>query len=701
MEAGGKMSESGGWSGKVLRVDLSTGKIWSEDTLEKYRLYLGGTGIGYKVLWDEVPNGVRAWDPENRIVFACGPLAGTSALCSGRTAVTSLWPPHKDEWVASGHMGGYFASEMKYAGWDAIIIQGCSPKPVWLYIKDGDVQIKDARRLWGIGIYRTHAEICDEMGAAAQVAAIGPAGENLVRMSCIITGNSHSAGGVGSVMGSKKLKAIGVLGSRSVKIKADPAEWKKLIDYALSLAGANNQWVVPSTPQPWSEWHNPRSRWTADPQRYWGAADPPIPTGTCDPHDRNSIGYRTFKAIYDFGEVAQDYTVRMDGCHACPIRCFPVMRVPSANRYGAPAEASNTCGGWWAGTRVVHPRFNTYEYLESAVVGKFFADDFGLWNNYNLMPGTFQFAYDHGILKAALSPEEYQRIPWDLYESNSPEFVKDFCRRVSFKIGEFGRVMGEGTDYALEQWDFPPEYYLDGQGVRYFKHGHTRHHEWSGAQVGLLINMQYNRDPQCHSHSNFLSSGLPSKQLKEIAAERFGSPDAVDAGTNFTRMNAAKARFAKFSVLRKELHDSLPLCNWMFPWLASPLKERGYRGDSGLEAKFYSAVTGDHKNEQQLDLDAERIFNLHRCLTMRQMKTRNLREAHDLLPPWVFNDPNGKEPYTPGARAVEREDMETARDMFYEECGWDKKKGAPTKKTLKRLGLEDVALGLKKAGLGD
>ena len=86
------MAQYGGWAGKVLRVDLSTGRITTEDTVEKYKDYIGGTGIGYKVLWDEVAANIKAFDPENKIVFATGPLAGTSAPCSGRTAITTLWP---------------------------------------------------------------------------------------------------------------------------------------------------------------------------------------------------------------------------------------------------------------------------------------------------------------------------------------------------------------------------------------------------------------------------------------------------------------------------------------------------------------------------------------------------------------------------------------------------------------------------------
>ena len=168
-----KAGNYGGWAGKILRVDLSTGRIWTEDTIERYKDYLGGTGIGYKVMWDEVPAGTMPYDPENRIIFAVGPLAGTGAPCSGRTAVTTLWPLC---WpiplVASGHMGGQFAAKLKYAGYDAVVIQGKAARPVWLMIVDQKVEIHAARRIWGQGIRAATAAIAEIMGPDAVVAAI-------------------------------------------------------------------------------------------------------------------------------------------------------------------------------------------------------------------------------------------------------------------------------------------------------------------------------------------------------------------------------------------------------------------------------------------------------------------------------------------------------------------------------------------------
>jgi aldehyde:ferredoxin oxidoreductase len=164
-------------------------------------------------------------------------------------------------------------------------------------------------------------------------------------------------------------------------------------------------------------------------------------------------------------------------------------------------------------------------------------------------------------------------------------------------------------------------------------------------------------------------------------------------------MNRYKARMAKWSLLRKELHDSIPLCNWMGPWTASPLRERGYRGDDAIESLLYGLVTGDRISGKELDEIAERIFVLHRALTIRGMRTVDMRQKHDTIPEWVFGDGKAVVPFADGAIRMDRRDMETAMTMFYEECGWDATTGSPTEATYRRLGLSDVAVELKKKGL--
>lgn len=687
----------GGWAGKVLRVDLSTGRILTEDTIELYKDYLGGTGIGYKVMWDEVPAGVMPYDPENMIVFAVGPLAGTGAPCSGRTAITTLWPTC---WpiplVASGHMGGQFAAKLKYAGYDAVIIQGKAERPVWLMIADQKVEIHDARRMWGQGIRSATLSIMEIMGKDAVVAAIGQAGENLVPMSVVMNDVSHSAGGIGSVMGSKNLKAIGVRGTGSIRIAGDKGEWEKAISYHLSLLGGNNQNVVPDSPQPWAEFYEPKSRWNAARGRRWGAAAHPVETGTCDPHDKNRIAYRSNVAAFFLGENAWKSTVRGNGCSSCPIRCHTLLKVPSVTeKYGISALGQNTCMGLMFGRSFFKklpggPKGATA--LEACMVGMHLADDFGLWSNYGQLQRDFLKLYYGGIIKKKLSAREYASYSWSTYEKGDPAFLFELLPRIANKEGELGTVLGLGTGHMLERWNLSEELWGKDREVAYWKMGHPKHHssEETG-QCGLLINLMYNRDSQCHSHSNFFRNGLPLEVQKKLAAELWGGLEAIDAMGEYTPMHRAKARMAKWALLRKELHDSLSLCNWMGPWVASPLMERGYSGDDSLESMLYRLATGDNKGRQELDEVAERIFVLHRALTIRGMGTKEMRVRHDTIPEWVFTDKSGRPPFTKGTTHMDRNDVRVAMDMFYEELTWDKATGAPTRATYRKFGLDGLA----------
>jgi aldehyde:ferredoxin oxidoreductase len=691
------MARYGGWSGKVLHVDLSTGRTWSEDTIENYKDYLGGTGIGYKVMWDEVPAGTGPYDPVNRIIFATGPLAGTGAPCNGRTAITTLWPTCSPRpLVATGHMGGQFAAKLKYAGYDALVIEGRAERPVWLSIVDGKVEIRDARRLWGQGIRQTTTTITQIMGPEAVVAAIGQAGENLVPMSVVISSVSHSAGGIGSVMGSKNLKAIGVIGTGSVRIAGDRGEWEKLIKYHLSLLGANNQHVVPSSPQPWAEYHDPGSRWRGSRGHAWGAAPRSIETGTCDPHDLNRIAYRTNNAAYFLGDIAWQYTIRGNGCTSCPIRCHTMMKVPSVSaKYGIEEVQQNTCAGLNFGRTFFKgfpdgPRGMTS--LEACMVGIHLADDLGVWCNYGQLQRDFKRLYYDGTIRKKLGEKEFKSYSWDKFEKGDPSFLFELFPRIANKDGELGTVLGLGTGYLLERWSIPEETWEKDKDLAYWKMGHPKHHSNEDAgQCGVLINLPYNRDAQCHSHSNFTRNGLPIAVQKKLAVENWGSPDAVDAVGAYTPMNPSKAKMAKWSLLRKELHDSLSLCNWMGPWVASPLKERGYRGDDSIESLLYSLATGDKKNRQELDRVAERIFVLHRALTIRDMETKEMRSRHDTIPDWVFTDKSGKAPFTKGTTHMDRNDINLAMNMFYDELGWDRATGAPTELTYRKLGLSQVA----------
>ena len=700
-----KDSGYGGWAGRVLRVDLSTGRIWTEETIERYGAYLGGTGIGYKVMWDEVPAGTKPFDAANRIVFAVGPLAGTGVPCNGRTAITTLWPTC---WpvplVASGHMGGQFAAELKYAGYDAVVVQGKADRPVWLMIEDRKVEIRDALGIWGQGIRGATAAITALMGSDPVVAAIGQAGENLVPMSVVVNAVSHSAGGVGAVMGSKNLKAIGLRGTGSIRIAGPKEEWEKLIQYHLSLLGAVNQHVVPNSPQPWAEFHNPKSRWNASRGRRWEAAAYPVETGTCDPRDTNRISYRTNTAAFFLGDNGWRHAVRGNGCTGCPVRCHTMLKVPAAAaKHNIPAVGQNTCVGLMFGAaffKNLPDGIRGTTGLEACMVGMHLADDLGVWCNYGQLQRDFVKLYYSGVIEKKLGAQEFRSYSWDKYEKGDPAFLFELLPRIAGRQGELGTALGLGTGYLLDRWGLSEREWGGDKALGYWKMGHPKHHASEDmGQCGLLINLMYNRDAQCHSHSNFVLNGLPLALQKQLAAELWGAPEAVDSVDEYTPMHVAKARMAKWSLLRKELFDSLSLCNWMGPWTASPLRERGYRGDDSLESMLYSLATGDHKDREELDRVAERIFLLHRALTIRDMGTMQMRLEHDKSPEWVFKDKAGRPPYTKGTTHLDRDDVRVALDLFYDQMGWDRATGAPTRGTYRKFGLEGVADWLAKRGL--
>lgn len=206
---------------KILRIDLETKKIDYEDYIDEDEVNLiGGMGLATAIFTREVKSDIDAFDGNNLLIFSVGPFCGTAIPFCGRYFVTAKSPLTKILGDASS--GGFFGKELKSAGFDLVIIKGKSQNPVYLWINDGVVEIKDASELWGKGTQETDKKLKQLLGNdKIKVATIGPAGENLVKYACIINDEHHAAGrcGMGAVMGSKNLKAIAVLGSGKVSIQ--------------------------------------------------------------------------------------------------------------------------------------------------------------------------------------------------------------------------------------------------------------------------------------------------------------------------------------------------------------------------------------------------------------------------------------------------------------------------------------------------
>lgn len=221
-----------GWMGTIIRVDLTTGSIVKEPLSEELRRdYLGGRGINIKILYDEIKPGTDGLDAENILIFGTGPMTGTP-VASGRLNITAMSP--LTNILGDSNAGSHFSPELKFAGYDHIIFTGKADKPVYLWIDNDSIELRDAQHLWGNMSDSTQEMIRKELGdPGIQVACIGPAGENLVRLASIVVGDDGHCGrcGLGAVMGSKNLKAVAVRGTKGVKV----AEPDALRRYVLEL----------------------------------------------------------------------------------------------------------------------------------------------------------------------------------------------------------------------------------------------------------------------------------------------------------------------------------------------------------------------------------------------------------------------------------------------------------------------------------
>ena len=302
------MSERYGSWGKILRVDLTAGTTAVEEMDEAtFRKYPGGRALIAHYLLTELPTGAEPLGPENILIFAMGVLTGTPLSGASRHAVGAKSPLTGG--FGEAEVGGFWGAELKRAGWDAIVVTGASPKPVYLWIKDDQVEIRDAAHLWGLEIMETEETLKAEVGERlARVCEIGPAGENLVRIAGIVNDFKDIAGraGLGAVMGSKKLKAIVVKGSRAVPLH-DAAKVKEI-----------GRWVADTLQENHWAFHNFGTGMGLDGYtRVGGMAVRNYAGGPFDGAAEISA-----EALVEKG-----YRVKMEACWACSVRCKKVVKM--------------------------------------------------------------------------------------------------------------------------------------------------------------------------------------------------------------------------------------------------------------------------------------------------------------------------------------------------------------------------------------
>lgn len=629
-----------GYTGQGLRVNLTTGKITKEPTFPRFKDEIGGTALGYRVFWDEVPPKTQPLDEANKIVIAPGPFSGSGALCSSRTSITTIYPTiYPMPMIASAHIGGDMAARLKQAGYDFIIIEGKSEKPVYLYINNDNFELRDAKGIWGQGTRRAQQMLADQTSPMASIAVIGPAGENLVPMSVLISARQHSGGGIGSIFGSKKLKGVVIQGDQPIHIHADKKEWQKITERNIDLFGSLNQHVVPSAPNPLFEFWAPGSRWNGMPGNVWQKANPPIILGE-DMRSPNKISYRWCASQFFLGKPqGLKIQVRNNGCYSI------VEDEEAAARH-------------------------------ASMVGIQTMDDLGVWCNYGQLHRDFKKMYVKGLWKKVLPEKEYNSIPWQKIEDCHASFLQDLFQRIAYRQGEMGKWLGESTPYMLGHFGIQESDWSNDGSTNYWGLGHPKHHaNEDDGQVGVVLNCLYNRDPMCHGTVNFTRSGLPISVKKQIAEHFWGSGDAVDEIGDYKPTNEAKMRRLRWIICRKELHDMLGLCSWMAPWVVSPNKSENYIGDDDMEGKVY------------------------RAYTMREMNEVNMRKNHDFYPGWIFKDAKDRPAFTKGTIRMDKDDIEKSFDIFFKLINWDPATGAPTEQAYKEINLEFVIPVMQKEGL--
>jgi len=645
--------EMHGWTGKILRVDLSNRRTEIEDTANYAYEYIGGRGIATRIAWNELRPGCGPFDEDNLLLIFTGPLTGTSAPYSGRTTICSVAPQaYPTPWFSRGSLGGHWGPELKYAGFDGIVVKGIADAPVYLYIEDGKVSIEDAHALWGLGIYDTQAKLFEKHGKDLRVITIGQTGENLSRLAIISTETESAVGqgGYGAVMGSKKLKAIAVRGRGRLSI-AQPQEFARKCRAIAKESHGSHGW----------------------------------------PHD----------AELDPEKVAR-YGMKFQACtQGCAMPCRDARyytRVPGVihkdKMYAGQMDCIATLFPGIKGT------FYDWQLgFEAGFEISTMSNDYGV-NQWDFMMGIIPWLRD--CRNAGLIADlDGRPINFD-----DPYFWADMLRKLTFREG-IGDALAEGGQRMPGLLGFGQDLiqrYYTGWGFAGHWDGHADKINYIYYPYWIVAALQWamdTRDPissghgyvqavMCWSPDRSPDYGISWEAIKEIGTEIYGTPDAVDPESGY----AAKEIPAVFHGNRSALKDSLPIDDQVFPRIFSRKTEDhrpkadGMRGLS-FEYELFISATGMDISEEEFNRMSERIVQLDRAIQVRHYG-RERENDESVITAFTYPE-NVINPFIGKPIAMDREKFLEVMDRYYRLRGWDVETGAPLPETLRQVGLGDVA----------
>jgi aldehyde:ferredoxin oxidoreductase len=621
-----------GYHGRILHVNLTTGSLDVELPDESfYRLYFGGSALALHYLLHNMDPGIEPFDPENILVFALSVLTG--APISGQSRLTTVAKSPLSGAIGDSQSGGIFPAEMKFSGFDGVVIHGRSEEPVYLWLHDGQAELRSAQHLWGLVTGEAEAAIREELGdPRIQVAQCGPAGENLVRFAAIINMSSRANGrtGLGAVMGSKNLKAVAVRGND----KPPLANRKALVDLARwGAAHFADSDVYGLGTYGTAELTHPNSKSGGLPTRNWDS-------GTFE-HAESLDGTTMYKTILK----------ERNTCYACTVRCKRVVEVmdgayPIDPLYGGPEyEALATLGSYCC-----------VGNLEAVAYANQLCNMYGM--DAISCGATIAWAMD--CFENGLITEE-DTDGLDLHFGNSDAMVK-MVEKIAIRDG-LGDLLAEGSARAASAIGRG----TDDLVVTVKKQELPAHMPQVKRGMGLMYaitpfgadHISAEHDPSYQSYAEkFAKIGLTDPQ----------SPDVI---------NLEKVRYLYRTQQSRSCMDTLNLCKFVFgpAWQLYDLDQL---------AQAVRSITGWEVTVDELLQAGERRVNMLRAFNAREGLTRE----DDTLPkklgkPLVGGKSDGK--------FITAEEIEQAKDMYYEMAGWDITTGNPTRAKLEELDIGWVA----------
>ena len=617
-----------GVAGKILRVDLSSGRISTDEPEEGfYRTYLGGAGFVSYFLLKEVPRGIDALSPENKLIFALGPMTGLAMPGATRNCVGAKSP--LTDGYSKSEVGGQWPMAFKKAGYDALIVEGKADSPVYLLVTDEKVELRDASSMWGKTALETEDAIIAETGIKnIRTAAIGPAGENLVRFACIMNDLKDAAGrgGLGAVMGSKNLKAVAAFGRKNPDV-ADPARIRELT-LLMNRSYYDNPLFNKSLHDVGTGEHS---------MMLSGNEIGNIPSHNFD------VNYLEGTANITANTTVDTYGVGMDGCAACGVRCKKVIEIGEPwnvdRRNGGPEYESLTALGSTCGV----------DDLEAIAKANELA------NLYSMDTISLGVAIAFGMEcfeKGLITPADTGGV--ELRFGNAEAMLRA-VEMIARREG-VGDLLAEGVRKAAERLgQGSEEFAMHVKGVEIPMHD---------PRVKQGLGMVYSVEAHGADHCAGLHDTLFTQESASFEHIRgMGAIRPLPADD----LSADKVASEKAVHIWRMFGDSLVCCQFL-PWTIDQ------------QVEIVRAATGWGYTTYEALKQGERVATLGRIFNLRE----GITSAQDSLPKRMFKGTKAGALRNGGLDPAK---MQEAVRMFYGMMGWDEETGVPTRGKLLELGI--------------